>query len=379
MDPSCPVFSGKTLGETSLDSLFTTCQQFPLRDLHGCSWTKSRQQPIKTMAGVRLIHLILSIVGRILSLHITKKRMSTGGCGCLAFTSPNMGPTVLWNYRIFKELFSINSNLFWKDKNQDAKLAAQPKIPTASMYGIASYIYHKKQPFMYVGKYTIRGWWGNGKLLGKFKVDTFGVSSVRWRLQIEWLRKGGARCIWYLQAKLGCHYNPQKFNSSQLKNDGKERLFSGASCQISGKYTTGWWFQPLWKILGLQIGSFPQVRVKIKNVWNHHLNNLSTLSSHVLFMPTEGSCQEHRDWSSKTWDLQVKKGQLLPSFLGTIFDLRDPPTFWVDWKPEVPFFCRSIDMIVYIHGSFLLQCIFVYNAYVKLQTQNVDASGRDST
>ena len=32
-----------------------------------------------------------------------------------------------------------------------------------------------------------------------------------------------------------------------------------------------WWFQPIWKILYSQIGSFPQVGVKIKNVWNHHL------------------------------------------------------------------------------------------------------------
>lgn len=35
-------------------------------------------------------------------------------------------------------------------------------------------------------------------------------------------------------------------------------------------YTT-WWFQPVWKILNSQIGSFPQENVKIKNVWNHHL------------------------------------------------------------------------------------------------------------
>ena len=31
---------------------------------------------------------------------------------------------------------------------------------------------------------------------------------------------------------------------------------------------TGWWFQRTWKTS--QIGSFPQVGVKIKNCWNHH-------------------------------------------------------------------------------------------------------------
>ena len=30
-----------------------------------------------------------------------------------------------------------------------------------------------------------------------------------------------------------------------------------------------WWFQPLWKIW-VKMGSFPQVGVKIKNIWNHH-------------------------------------------------------------------------------------------------------------
>ncbi len=32
---------------------------------------------------------------------------------------------------------------------------------------------------------------------------------------------------------------------------------------------SSWWFQPIWK--NFQIGSFPQVRVKIRNLWNHHL------------------------------------------------------------------------------------------------------------
>ena len=40
--------------------------------------------------------------------------------------------------------------------------------------------------------------------------------------------------------------------------------------------TTSWWFQPSWKILVKldQIGSSPQVGVKIKNLWNHHPNKL---------------------------------------------------------------------------------------------------------
>ena len=32
---------------------------------------------------------------------------------------------------------------------------------------------------------------------------------------------------------------------------------------------SSWWFQPFWKIL-VKIGSFHQVGVKIKHIWNHH-------------------------------------------------------------------------------------------------------------
>ena len=31
-----------------------------------------------------------------------------------------------------------------------------------------------------------------------------------------------------------------------------------------------WWFQPIWKIL-VKMGNLPQIRVKTKNIWNHHL------------------------------------------------------------------------------------------------------------
>ena len=32
---------------------------------------------------------------------------------------------------------------------------------------------------------------------------------------------------------------------------------------------TSWWFQHIWQIV-VKTGSFPQVAVKIKNMWNHH-------------------------------------------------------------------------------------------------------------
>ncbi len=38
-----------------------------------------------------------------------------------------------------------------------------------------------------------------------------------------------------------------------------------------GSIIPSWWFQPIWKILIRQLGSFHQVGVNIKNIWNHHL------------------------------------------------------------------------------------------------------------
>ena len=37
-----------------------------------------------------------------------------------------------------------------------------------------------------------------------------------------------------------------------------------------GENLSGWWFQPIWKIL-LKMGIFPKIGVKRKNLWNHHL------------------------------------------------------------------------------------------------------------
>ena len=34
-----------------------------------------------------------------------------------------------------------------------------------------------------------------------------------------------------------------------------------------------------------QIGSFPQVGVNIKNIWNHHLENISSYILHIQELP----------------------------------------------------------------------------------------------
>ena len=44
----------------------------------------------------------------------------------------------------------------------------------------------------------------------------------------------------------------------------------GRAYHIGSRPFTSWWFQPIWKVL-VKMGIFPQIGVKIENIWNHHL------------------------------------------------------------------------------------------------------------
>ena len=59
-----------------------------------------------------------------------------------------------------------------------------------------------------------------------------------------------------------------------FENSGLVTLDAWGICSFAGlcwgSLTPSWWFQPTWKKIS-QIGSFPQVGVKIKNIWNFHL------------------------------------------------------------------------------------------------------------
>ena len=65
---------------------------------------------------------------------------------------------------------------------------------------------------------------------------------------------------------------------------------------------TSWWFQPLWKIL-VKNGSFPQIGVKIKNVWNHQL------AKHLFWRKI---CQKNpwHNWTLKN----IQNSHLVSSF-----------------------------------------------------------------
>ena len=67
-------------------------------------------------------------------------------------------------------------------------------------------------------------------------------------------------------------------DSSARKKNGIVIIYENSTALLRTKrvYTiftktiTSWWFQPIWKIL-VKLDHLPQVGVKIKNIWNHHL------------------------------------------------------------------------------------------------------------
>ena len=143
----------------------------------------------------------------------------------------------------------------------------QIPYPIGSMYGIFSYIYHKNQPN--VGKYTIHGSYGydfrvllrDGKLL---------LIHTGWTVEESW--KWLSCLIFRLR---GFPPKTRQVDSVvKFTNDFQKLLeqhFTGliaAGVNIS-RVSTRWWFQPIWKNIS-QIGSFPQVGVKIRTIWNHH-------------------------------------------------------------------------------------------------------------
>ncbi len=46
---------------------------------------------------------------------------------------------------------------------------------------------------------------------------------------------------------------------------------SGSNCWESTDIGPSWWYEPKLKNIS-QLGSFPQVRVKVKTLWTHHLD-----------------------------------------------------------------------------------------------------------
>ena len=65
-----------------------------------------------------------------------------------------------------------------------------------------------------------------------------------------------------------------------------------------------WWFQPNWKIFS-QIGLSPQVGVKIKHIWNHHLEIISSVKLYHIerwsLIPFANIKYTQMTWYSSQW------------------------------------------------------------------------------
>ena len=90
-------------------------------------------------------------------------------------------------------------------------------------------------------------------------------------------------------------------NSSNWKGKSSSKRFQ--TCIFEFHVTTGWWLnQPIWKIMKhmLNLDIFPEHRVKIQNIWSHHLEMVYKMVplSERWHIPTWGK-ENHRLKSAK--------------------------------------------------------------------------------
>ncbi len=129
-----------------------------------------------------------------------------------------------------------------------------------------------------------------------FKETSFGQFPNKKLFPSPWLWRG----LWYPQLQIAPKYHPCWENFPPEKShrflvedlhQGPQlyRLIGGTSStellardlckRQAGKgkthITTSWWFQPHLKNIS-QIGHLPQIGVKIKYIWNHHLDYIET-------------------------------------------------------------------------------------------------------
>ena len=70
-------------------------------------------------------------------------------------------------------------------------------------------------------------------------------------------------------------------------------LGSGRETKQNNKGRTGLWLQPIWKIL-VKLEIFPKKGVKIKNIWNHHLEEHLSCFAFCWASPTVIGCNLRR-------------------------------------------------------------------------------------
>ena len=91
---------------------------------------------------------------------------------------------------------------------------------------------------------------------------------------------------------------------SHCNNTKRQQQSAGPGNLNGSQIISGWWLQPTWKIL-VQIGSFPQIGMKIKNIWNHHLHN-EYLFAFILDKPTGLCFLPSESNANDIWEIPVE-------------------------------------------------------------------------
>ena len=95
-----------------------------------------------------------------------------------------------------------------------------------------------------------------------------------------------------------------------------------------GQWDLAWRFQPVWKFCNSQIGSSPQVRMKIKIV-ETTTKRMFQLQQIKIHLTKNNRIQYHQLHTQKTSPLPIK--------LGTCISLRGVPTLSASWCYQVAF------------------------------------------
>ena len=125
-------------------------------------------------------------------------------------------------------------------------------------YGIFTYIYHKINQM--IGKHTIHGWYG----IGMHGFDPrMGINDETKTRQNN-------------EPPEGCRsVSPYSWVGELFFGRGNKKMSHWTCLQKRhfGRTISGWWFQLSTRLKNIsQSGSFPLVRVKIKDIWNHDPN-----------------------------------------------------------------------------------------------------------
>ena len=149
---------------------------------------------------------------------------------------------------------------------------------------------------------------------------------------------------------------PWKFHDAKTQNSFRfEKTLQSDGLLPGFLKKTSWWFQPIWKIL-VKMGISSQIGMKIKNIWNHHLEK----GSWAARTPRQGERHEEN-----TPLALKKKGLLLLQFSGRTISPKKNATLQNDDWGKPPVLTCSAGFFCVLKHLFLTT--FLYHDYKQLR------------